>query len=126
FPIAVTFDDDLASHLQLALPILRRTGVQATFFLTGATLRGPFSFWWERLQRAVDADEQGIPQLFAAAGAKPPVAATRSSVHALGRIVEGLDPNSREVFAESLPAPEDPETGLSADGVRALADAGMS
>ena len=41
FPVAITFDDDLASHVRLALPALTRLGVQATFFLTGATLEGP-------------------------------------------------------------------------------------
>jgi hypothetical protein len=46
FPVAVTFDDDLASHAEVAIPILRRTGVPATFFVCGASLEQPFSFWW--------------------------------------------------------------------------------
>src|SRR5262245_17390140 len=41
FPISVSFDDDLESHAHLAAPLLRRLGVPATFFLTGATLEGP-------------------------------------------------------------------------------------
>ena len=53
FPLAITFDDDLRSHVELALPILPVAGAPATFFLTGASLQGPASFWWERLDRAL-------------------------------------------------------------------------
>ena len=56
FPLAITFDDDLRSHVELALPILCVAGAPATFFLTGASLQGPASFWWERLDRALDSD----------------------------------------------------------------------
>ena len=34
----------------------RVAGAPATFFLTGASLQGPASFWWERLDRALDSD----------------------------------------------------------------------
>jgi glycosyltransferase involved in cell wall biosynthesis/peptidoglycan/xylan/chitin deacetylase (PgdA/CDA1 family) len=53
-PIAVTFDDDLASHLEVAAPLLRRLACPASFFLTGAGLDGPHSFWWQRLQAVAD------------------------------------------------------------------------
>jgi peptidoglycan/xylan/chitin deacetylase (PgdA/CDA1 family) len=52
YPAAVTFDDDLLSHERIAAPILTRLGIPATFFLTGAALDAPFSFWWEDLERA--------------------------------------------------------------------------
>ncbi len=54
FPVAITFDDDLASHAGHALPALRAAGLPATFFLSGASLESPHRFWWERLQAAVD------------------------------------------------------------------------
>ena len=54
FPVAITFDDDLPSHVQGAMPVLERHGAPATFFLCGASLERPFAFWWERLQRAWD------------------------------------------------------------------------
>src|SRR5436190_2062129 len=41
-PLAITFDDDLASHVTEALPALREAGVTATFFLNGT----PRRFWW--------------------------------------------------------------------------------
>jgi peptidoglycan/xylan/chitin deacetylase (PgdA/CDA1 family) len=56
FPIAVTFDDENPEHFYWALPVLRRTKVNATFFLTGLCLDGPRSTWWELLQGAVDTD----------------------------------------------------------------------
>src|SRR5919201_3920480 len=54
FPAAVTFDDDLASHIREAKPALAAAGLPATFFLTGASLHGPHAFWWEDLQGAID------------------------------------------------------------------------
>jgi peptidoglycan/xylan/chitin deacetylase (PgdA/CDA1 family) len=110
------------------VPILQRTGLHATFFLTGASLRAPFSFWWERLQRVADADEPRLTRLFAELGADPSAATGRGSLHALGRLVEGLEPDAREAFADSLTEPggDPPDAGLDAAGVRALLDAGMS
>ena len=55
FPLAITFDDDLRSHVDVVLPILRSAAAPATFFLTGASLERPMSFWWERVERALDA-----------------------------------------------------------------------
>src|SRR6266540_3190653 len=54
FPVAITLDDDLSSHIRYALPALQRAGVPATFFLCGSSLREPQTFWWEALQRVVD------------------------------------------------------------------------
>jgi peptidoglycan/xylan/chitin deacetylase (PgdA/CDA1 family) len=48
-PVALTFDDDLASHVEVAAPLLRTLGLPATFFLTGASLNGPNPFWWQDL-----------------------------------------------------------------------------
>ena len=38
FPVAITFDDDLAGHARDALPELQREGLTATFFLGGTSL----------------------------------------------------------------------------------------
>src|SRR4051812_39334444 len=54
FPVAITFDDDLASHTSSALPALIKHDATATFFVGGVSLDGPHAFWWEDLQRAVD------------------------------------------------------------------------
>ena len=127
FPAAITFDDDLASHVELALPILRRLGVSATFCLTGATLKGPHSFWWERLQHVVDADPSRLPDLFDALGARRTADTDPRAIHELARLVEALDVRAREAFARTLPdVPASAEAGISPGGVHALASAGMS
>ena len=49
-PLAITFDDDLGSHVREALPELQSAGLPATFFLGGTS----HAFWWQDLQQAVD------------------------------------------------------------------------
>ena len=58
FPLAVTFDDDLTSHLDHAVPVLRAEGIRATFFLGGWSLGRTTSPWWRLLQHAADS---GVP-----------------------------------------------------------------
>ena len=115
--MAVTFDDDLASHADHAAPALQRAGAPATFFLCGASLEKPHAFWWDRLQRAVD---QGI-ELPAPADASQPIRAT-------GLLVEELPAAERDEFAERLAAligPDPDDAGLRADQVSRLAAAGL-
>jgi peptidoglycan/xylan/chitin deacetylase (PgdA/CDA1 family) len=126
FPVAVTLDDDLRSHVEHALPALRRTGVTATFFLTGATLAGPVSFWWERLQRVIDADRSRLQALLVEAGATTTPNDRPVSIQELARHIETLDPEARDAFAASLPAGDPSDDGLRADGVRTLVQAGMT
>jgi peptidoglycan/xylan/chitin deacetylase (PgdA/CDA1 family) len=129
FPVCITFDDDLATHVRDALPTLRQAGVTATFFLGGVSLEGQQAFWWQDLQRAVD--EQLV-----AADALPHVpegdvrAALAREPKAIFRVaatIEGLAPSQREEAASALRAAvrngvvEEP---LNEAGVRALVGAG--
>ena len=109
FPVAVTFDDDLESHLQLAAPVLQRVGVPATFFLTGATLDGPHAFWWQRLRQA---------------GA---TALAGEDVDEVARRLEAMPAEQRDAVVEELGvAPEEvEEPGLRADDVRKLVAEGF-
>jgi len=114
FPLAVTFDDDLRSHLDLALPILRETGSAATFYLTGASLRGPASFWWERVERAV------------AAGVGEKLLGTTDPHQALDT-VSSLIPEEREAVSKELIdllGGELESAGLRAEHVAAIGDTG--
>ena len=52
---ALTFDDDYLSHVEHALPILRSLGAPATFFLSGRALHGLGPYWFEVLEREIDA-----------------------------------------------------------------------
>jgi peptidoglycan/xylan/chitin deacetylase (PgdA/CDA1 family) len=51
--VAITFDDGYADNLTLALPILERLGLAATFFLVPALLSGEADPWWETLGWAI-------------------------------------------------------------------------
>jgi peptidoglycan/xylan/chitin deacetylase (PgdA/CDA1 family) len=124
FPIAITFDDDLACHPSVVAPILTSVGATATFFLTGASLTRPFTFWWQRLQRAIDRD---LDVRLRHERVHPPPRAR--SIHELGREIQRMAPAQRDLLsaelAEQLGA-EPVTAGLRTDGVRALVAAGMS
>ena len=85
FPAAITFDDDLASHTELALPLLRRANATATFFLGGQAL------WSRQLQAVLDA------------GGEPPepVGPGMSAAEARAA-VEALPPAERQRFEVEL------------------------
>ncbi len=128
-PVAVTFDDDLPSHVRVALPILRSAGVPATFFLCGASLESPREFWWERLQRIFDqrlADVSALPipalqRRLAGAGAVEP------TIHEMSAVIEELAPRDRDTVdraLESMAGADSPAARLDAHGVGALVDAG--
>jgi peptidoglycan/xylan/chitin deacetylase (PgdA/CDA1 family) len=50
---ALTFDDDFVEHVDHVLPILRAIDVPATFFLSGRSLLGFGSYWFELLDRLI-------------------------------------------------------------------------
>ena len=125
-PVAITFDDDLSSHRALAAPILGSLGLPATFFVTGATLSGPHAFWWEHLQTAVDRGhsvETLVP---------PPALATAREgspgIREVAGAIEAMLPAERAAVAESLRSlvgPDSAESGLRAQDLRQIADAGF-
>ena len=126
FPAAITFDDDLECHATIAAPVLRKLGVSGTFFLSGASLDRPFSFHFERLQRAYDA---GAPDLAAVVTGSAVAATPPASLHALGVAMVEMTPEDRDGAAERLLAlagPDPEEAGIRRARVRALADAGMT
>lgn len=125
FPVAITFDDDLASHATLSAPILQELGAPATFFLSGASLDEPFSFHFERLQRAWDTR---VPDLASVVTGGPSPQALHE-LHELGWAMVEMSPEERDRAAERLltaagPDPED--AGMRRTQVRALVDAGMT
>jgi peptidoglycan/xylan/chitin deacetylase (PgdA/CDA1 family) len=114
FPVAITFDDDLRSHVEIAAPILSRARAPATFFLTGAGLNEPHRFWWERLQEARDLDLDLGPLGLGGPGV---------DVHVLGRAVEALPPRRLDELDAALTrlVRRDPEdAGLRDEDVVAL------
>jgi peptidoglycan/xylan/chitin deacetylase (PgdA/CDA1 family) len=148
FPLAITFDDDLRSHLDTAVPILTAAGAPATFFLTGASLKGPASFWWERLERALEtgvgddllgtADPDAAVAAVASMSAADREALSAALLERLGGEEEEAGLRAAQVAAialdheigfhtrthERLPPLGDDELGVAlADGAEALAAA---
>jgi peptidoglycan/xylan/chitin deacetylase (PgdA/CDA1 family) len=121
FPVAVTFDDDLACHLEVASPALNRAGIVGTFFLTGASLDGNRPEWWRSLQLAHD---RGLLDESLREEIAPGV---ESGIHSLAARVEALPEPQLERVVERLDdlvgdAAADP--GLPASAVTAILAAG--
>lgn len=57
-PILVTFDDGYKDNLEVALPILQRYGVRATFFIATHYLSARRMFWWDRINYVVKRSPQ--------------------------------------------------------------------
>lgn len=123
FPAAITFDDDLRSHAEIALPILRRLELPAAFFISGTSLEEPVEYWWQRLQAVFDRGLE-LPAALRASGGSMQNPAT---IHGVGRRIEAMTPEERDRVTSNLEAmvgPPAPDGGLQAADVRALVAAG--
>ena len=99
-PVAVTFDDDLKSHRELAAPIIKRHSATATAFLCG---EGP-AFWWQLLQTAIDdrvilAD--ALPNLSSSL-VGPALARRPGAIGSLARAIEGMAPTAQDLVQAAL------------------------
>lgn len=94
-PVAITFDDDLKSHVEHAAPALEKRDLPAAFFLNGAFLDKPSGYWWDRLQRAFDLGVANLPSVVGAP-------ASAQTIQALGHHIEGLDPDERSRVGDRL------------------------
>jgi peptidoglycan/xylan/chitin deacetylase (PgdA/CDA1 family) len=112
FPLAVTFDDDLAAHTTAAR-LLRHLGVPATFFLGGS----PGPFFWQALQAALDAgmavDDPLLPRV------------SNPTPHRLAEAIRARPRDERAALTGALLERGRPEPGLDEDGIRALVAGGF-
>jgi peptidoglycan/xylan/chitin deacetylase (PgdA/CDA1 family) len=129
FPVAVTFDDDLPSHVDVAMPVLVGLRMPAMFFVGGRGLAAAGELWWETLGRALAA---GLADDLARdLGIDAPAGSddTGASVAwALAERVLELAPDEREAWRQRLESRlgEPPEVHrLTQSGLRALVEAGF-
>ena len=137
-PVLFTFDDGYADNYRLALPILRRAGVPATFFIPTAFPDGGKLFWWDRvwllLRRcARERIELDYPRRLVLEPKASPEASARAVCGAikrtpgleLGRLWESLD----RATGVTLDKPEEralaSRTIMSWSQIRELASSGM-
>jgi peptidoglycan/xylan/chitin deacetylase (PgdA/CDA1 family) len=128
FPVAITFDDDLAGHLHTAVPALQHARVPATFFLGGYTLHGPHPFWWEDLQQAVD--DRLVTSLPHVAPSDLRAALEREpkAIFRVAATIESLTAPQRQETTAALRGAADghvADEGLRAEDVRSLVAAGF-
>jgi peptidoglycan/xylan/chitin deacetylase (PgdA/CDA1 family) len=90
-PLAITFDDDLLSHVTIAAPSLRELGVAATFFVAAHGESRPIAYWWETVQEAF---RQGV-------GVTSAASAT-TDLATVARSVQQLAPHERDVLIAEL------------------------
>src|SRR4051794_37906923 len=117
FPAAVTFDDNSSRHARLALPLLNRLAIPGTFYLLGAGIDEPRTFWWESLQRA-----------YSRAVELEPALAASGSIHDAGARIRAMTPAERDELSLRLERIAGTAAGngrMTAADVRALARNGM-
>lgn len=137
-PVLVTFDDGYVEGHAEALPILRRAGVPATFFIPTAFPDGGKLFWWDRVWLTVrrclrERVELTYPRPLALRPKEAPAEAARLVSQAIKR-TPGIDlPRLWDALAEAtgVTLTESEErvvaqrTIMGWQKVRALRDAGM-
>jgi peptidoglycan/xylan/chitin deacetylase (PgdA/CDA1 family) len=124
FPVAITFDDDLRTHLSTAKPILDRCDAPATFFLGGTSLDRPWTFWWERLERAFAAGlvgEAELRELVPPREGRGPI--DSRGLKKIATDIESIEPDDRDALSALLGArlgPDPEDAGLRRSDIHAL------
>lgn len=58
-PVMITFDDGYLDNYEQALPILRRHGLKAVFFISSGYITDRRMFWWDRISYMFNRSEVG-------------------------------------------------------------------
>lgn len=132
--VVLTFDDGYRDNHEHALPVLRRHGVPATFFLATGYLDRPSLSWWDEvawiLRRSSVGTLSGLPGLLP----ETPLGNDAARERAIGAVVESykrLPADRAEVLLshvrDAAPAPpyDGPALWMTWDMARDLRDAGM-
>lgn len=109
----ITFDDGYADNAELALPVLRRHGLHATFFIASGYLDGG-RMWNDDVIAHVRRSAEGTP------------AQRRAAIDALLRQFKYLPFNERLAAVAALQPPRGEDLMMRSDQVRTLLGAGMA
>jgi peptidoglycan/xylan/chitin deacetylase (PgdA/CDA1 family) len=126
--VAITFDDGYRDQVELAVPMLERLGLPATFFLIPGVLSRVVRPWWELVAWAfVRASRETVTWEGTAWPLRSP-AERRSSLLAVAELLKRRGRAAREVALEELTAllapdgdPAEERLFLDWDGARRLA-----
>lgn len=131
--LAITFDDGYADNHDVALPILQRHGLPATFFVATGFI-GNGCMWNDTVIAAVRTCNQDVVRLDALGGEPAPAKTAverRALIERLLRALKHLAPAERAIAVErvaqqcALPQRPRPRPMMDASQVRALYRAGM-
>jgi peptidoglycan/xylan/chitin deacetylase (PgdA/CDA1 family) len=98
--IILTFDDGYRDNYELALPVLRRHGVPATFFLTTGFLDRPSVPWWDELAWMVKHGRRAVLEPDGWLGAPVSLSDRRAAIGELARVYKGLPTQRTNAFLE--------------------------
>lgn len=128
---AITFDDGYADNCTVALPILRRMGLPATFFIATGYLNGG-RMWNDTVIEVMRRAEGAEVDFTALALGRYRTATLDERRHSLGQLLgklKYLEPDHRETLANDLAVSANLDLPrdlmLTSNQVRALAAAGM-
>ncbi|MEA2699250.1 MAG: hypothetical protein QOI66_3521 [Myxococcales bacterium] len=136
--VQITFDDGYRDNFTTALPVLRRHGVKATFFVTTSFLDGRGASWWDEIAwmvktsvRPAIAANEFFPQRLPLKGPAAVDSAIRFLLHVYKGLPRGAAPQFLDFLAQAtgsgrLPAGGADATWMTWDMVRQVAAAGMA
>jgi len=129
--VVITFDDGYRDNLAVAVPVLERLGLPATFFLVPRLLAGEIDAWWETLGWAIGCAGERSLQWDGQAFALETSAARAQCYSQLARAMKRLDHDAREhamgTIVEALSPQEPmPELFMGWEGARELVRRGFS
>lgn len=89
-PILVTFDDGYKDNIEVAVPILKRHGVKAVFFIATQYLSQRRMFWWDRINYLLKRSKRDKIKLSYPNVVELPLATERDRTKAIGAALRAV------------------------------------